>query len=243
MEKRAFEILEESTQSWWYAGREAIIARALKPFMAGKQGKVLDFGAGQGGMQHFLSNYGNVFAYEKDKDAVAKAATRGYEAVYTEESEVGQKPLYTLIGAFDVLEHIEDDAAAASMLSGLLLPGGILVVSVPAYNFLWSEHDVINHHFRRYTRAGITSLLGSAGFTVQYCTYWNFLLFPLAVIVRLFNKTGEGAFNLPRAIDRLLTGLLRAESLIIPALSFPCGSGIVVVARKNNSPSTAAITN
>lgn len=232
MDERAFEILEDGAQSWWYAGREAAISRALKPFVTGKQGKVLDFGAGPGAMQHFLENFGSVFAYEKDKDAAAKAATRGYEAVFTEEPENLERAFYTLIGAFDVLEHIEDDAAAANMLLDLLAPGGILVVSVPAYNFLWSHHDVINHHFRRYTRKSITSLLRKAGFSVRYCTYWNFLLFPLAVIVRLFNKTGEGAFNLPRAIDRLLTGLLRAESLIVPGLSFPCGSGLVVIAQK-----------
>ncbi len=76
MEERAFKILEEGENSWWYAGREAVLARALNPFVAAKDGKVLDFGAGPGAMQHFLVNYGSVFAYEKDANAAAKAATR-----------------------------------------------------------------------------------------------------------------------------------------------------------------------
>ncbi len=232
MEERAFKILEEGETSWWYAGREAVLARALNQFVTTKDGKVLDFGAGPGAMQHFLINYGRVFAYEKNSNAAAKAATRGYEAVFTQEAELARQRDFKLIGAFDVLEHIEDDAVAASKLLDLLAPGGILVVSVPAYNFLWSQHDEINHHFRRYTRESITGLLVSAGFKVRYSTYWNFLLFPLALIVRMSNKTGEGAFNLPRLIDRLLTGLLRMESRIVPRLAFPFGSGVVVVAQK-----------
>ena len=103
---------------------------------------------------------------------------------------------YGLIGLFDVLEHVEHDAASLAALGKKLMPDGRLVLSVPALPWLWSEHDVAHHHFRRYTVATLRQTIAQAGLTADGIGYFNAILFPVALVQRLVQKTtglGKGA--------------------------------------------------
>ena len=94
--------------------------------------------------------------------------------------------------AFDVLEHIPDDQAAMANLFNTLKPGGRLILSVPAYQWLWSQHDELMHHQRRYLARDISSLARSAGFNIDYISYHNCILFPVVVFFRLISRIFDG---------------------------------------------------
>ena len=142
--------------------------------------------------------------------------------------------MYDVVAAFDVIEHIEDDAAFISALSERLVQGGVLLATVPAFQFLWSEHDIEHEHFRRYTVQTIRTLLEAHGFQVLYSKYWNMSLFVPAMMLRLMNKTGQSGLTPPGIIDRVLKTVLFVESKILPHLPYTIGTGIVVVARKKS---------
>jgi SAM-dependent methyltransferase len=137
----------------------------------------------------------------------------------------------------DVFEHIEDDAKAFAESFRVLKSGGQLVLSVPAFAFLWGPHDVALHHFRRYTRREVKQKLRAAGFVVERCTYSVFLLFPLIVVWRVFEKRKKGPAKaslvaLPDWANRLLIGIQAAEAALTRWTNLPWGSSVVAVARK-----------
>jgi hypothetical protein len=97
---------------------------------------------------------------------------------------------------------------------------------------MWSEHDVLHHHFRRYTKSSLRKALEAAGFEVVYMSYWNMLLFIPAAIVRLLGRSGAGTLSLPRFLDSTFFSIVYVESLYMPLLRLPFGTGIVALARK-----------
>lgn len=142
------------------------------------------------------------------------------------------------IVALDVFEHIEDHAAAYREAARVLRPGGVLVMSVPAFRWLWGPHDVALHHFRRYTRAEVAMCLREAGLEPVRVSYAIFLLFPLVILSRLIEKLkpGPAAASLPKVPDwlnRALMNLVNMEAKPIRSgISLPWGSSVVAVARK-----------
>jgi SAM-dependent methyltransferase len=229
MERAAYRFLEQAEHSWWYTGRRRCIKQALTHVRV-PHGEILDFGAGFGASFNLLHSYGHVDAYEIDEQSVAACRSRGYHQVFTSIPPITKQ--YALIGAFDVIEHIEDDVSALRGLHARMKKGGIMVVTVPAYAWLWSAHDELHKHFRRYTRRGICIALTKAGFTVEYASYWNTTLMPVAYIMRKFGKGGGESLTPSPAVNRLLSAVTWVESLLITFLPLPWGTGIVAVARK-----------
>lgn len=231
MKKEAFQTLKDIEGTWWHVGRLAAVRAAVthtKRAQADKQ--VLDVGAGYGGMFPYLSSFGTVDAVERDDEAREECARLGYRKTLSDISDVANES-YDVISAFDVIEHIENDATFVAALSARLKKGGVLLATVPAFQFLWSKHDVLHEHYRRYNLSNIKTLLEANGFEVSYVRYWNVALFIPALIMRLMNRTGESALGLPRWIDKALQILLRLESQISRVIPFPFGTGIVIVAR------------
>jgi SAM-dependent methyltransferase len=143
---------------------------------------------------------------------------------------------FDLIAAFDVLEHIDDDGEALRALHNRLTPHGLLVLTVPAFGWLWSRHDEFSHHKRRYTRAGLTALLTERGFAIVYSSYFNTFLFPVALtrlkLGALLHVTPSRAMRIPPApLNRALTAIFSLERALIPRLSFPYGVSILLCAR------------
>lgn len=232
MERKAFELLSDMEKSWWYRGRAATVRTALAQCGAGRVNDVLDFGAGYGGMYENLSQTGRrVYAYEPDGEAKSAAKKHGYAHVFSAENEALART-YDLIGLFDVVEHIEHDYEFLIKAHGALTKDGRLAITVPAFQFLWSVHDINHHHFRRYTKKSIRSVLERAGFEVEHISYWNMILFAPAALMRLIGKSGESALSLPRWLDAIFFAIIQTELLFMRWFSLPFGTSLVVIARK-----------
>lgn len=227
MEKQAFAYLQKSEESWWWKGRSYVVTRLLSRFA--RTGAVLDAGAGFGSMHDILASYGQVTALETNAGAIDVLETRGYAKVVR---DIEAADTYDLIGAFDVIEHIEDDKAFAGKLFSSLKSGGVLVATVPAYQFLWSVHDVEHHHFRRYTKGQMEKLLTNAGFELQCASYWNCTLLPVAYLLRKLGSGGGESLMPHPFVNGALSLLLWLESRVMPYLSLPWGISVVVVAKK-----------
>lgn len=229
MRKEALTVLEVAEGSWWDRGRQAAIQAVLKKSC---YKKVLDYGAGFGAEFSFLKKYGQeVYAYEPDTSLHEALEKRGYNRIFTSADEALSHQ-YDLIALLDVLEHIEDDGAAAARLHTALTTGGLLMVTVPAYQWLWSAHDDANLHFRRYTTYSLKKVLKQAGFDINYLGYWNMmLLLPLSVI-RFLGGTGKSGLEVSPFIDSVVLFWLRIEAFFIKYIPLPFGVSVVALAKK-----------
>lgn len=144
----------------------------------------------------------------------------------------------------DVLEHIDDDAGALAALHDLLRPRGRLLITVPAYQWLWSGHDVVAHHRRRYTARQLRSRLAEAGFAVSYLSYFNTFLFPLIATKRLLSRISgwEGGSDMEAGTSPVASRVLRtvfgAERHLLRWFRLPFGVSIVVLATPQASYDT-----
>ncbi len=229
--------MKSGERSWWYAGRRRIITDALAYTSLKKMQNALDFGAGYGAMHSLLSRYADrVYAYEPVPEIAQYVRTEGYAEVFeTEVSALANS--YGLIGIFDVLEHIEGDLEVLKSLYAATAVGGTIVITVPAGMLLWSMHDEQNKHFRRYSRRTLVKVVESTGFRVEFVSYWNTILYPLALAARLSGNSGESSFSLPPFIDSLFYACIALESWLMRRIRLPFGVSLVLVATK---PSVSA---
>jgi SAM-dependent methyltransferase len=141
---------------------------------------------------------------------------------------------YDLIAVLDVVEHIEDDVAALTAMRERLAPGGKILITVPAHPWMWSAHDVVNHHHRRYTKTTLTKAIAAAGLRPRKLGYFNSLLFPLAagarVLGRLTGRDDSDDSPPPRAINALFETIFRAERFMVGRVPMPPGVSIVTLA-------------
>ncbi len=243
MEAQTYEIAARvEDDHWWFRGRRQILTAVLDRYVppGGASRRVLEVGCGNGGNLTLLAAYGSVFAVEKDDQARERAYSRGVGTV-----ERGWLPdmipfadtSFDVIAALDVLEHVDDEPAAVHALRDRLSGGGVLIATVPAFEWLWSAHDVSSHHLRRYTRGRLVTLLRSAGLRVLYCGYFNALLFPLAVVnVKLGRLVSRDVYRgihvPPRAMNRALESIFTIESRLVPRMRLPFGLSIVACASR-----------
>jgi SAM-dependent methyltransferase len=181
---------------WWYRARRDILADYITRYAAlPADARILEIGCGTGHNLPMLAAFGEVDAIEIDEAARDIASARLGKAV-------GEAPLpelpgvpearYDLIAVLDVVEHIEDDVAALAGMARRLKPGGKILVTVPAHQWMWSAHDVVNHHHRRYSKATLAKAVADAGLTHNGLRYFNSLLFPAALAARVVGKlTGK----------------------------------------------------
>jgi SAM-dependent methyltransferase len=238
MDRSAYASLnaQEEGGHWWFAARRSILDGLIERIAPRKGARILEAGCGTGGNLAMLSRHGAVEALEYDDEARAIAAARGIAPI-----EPGMLPgrigfgaqRYDLIALLDVLEHVDEDRESLSALGARLAPGGRILLTVPAAPWLWSDHDVIHHHKRRYTLGGLTAVAEEAGLKVERVGYFNSLLFPLAVAARglarvLGRKGGHDAQPSP-----LVNGLFRRifgwERHLLGRVRFPFGLSLYAV--------------
>lgn len=180
-------MLEVDEHHWWYRGRRRILHAELErlPLPAGAQ--VLDAGCGSGRTLQELERYGEVRGIELSEEAAEVARQRGHGEVLI--GRIEELPYadhsFDLITCLDVIEHTPDDRVTLTELRRVTVPRGWLLVTVPAYQALWSGHDEANHHFRRYSRRTLRAAALQAGWEVERMTSFNSLLLPPAAAVRL----------------------------------------------------------
>ncbi|MEU4327407.1 class I SAM-dependent methyltransferase [Nonomuraea dietziae] len=218
--------VELEDRHWWYRERRAILARELRRI--GRPGRALDVGAAGGGNTRVFRRYGwSALAADHSDTAVAYARQRGLEAI---KADLRCLPLddaeFDLVTALDVLEHIDDDKAAAAEIARVLKPGGTAFVAVPCDMRLWSAHDVALGHHRRYTREELRLLIEGAGLVIERLWSWNVLLRPVAAIRRR-KATGCDLEELPGPVNLALSAVVMAERFL-PVSSLP---GVSLMAR------------
>ena len=219
---------EIEDRHWWFVGRKAIVLGLLDSYLPeGSQRVVLDAGCGTGGLLKDLQRYGKVVAADFSEEAVKFCKLRGYSIC---QCSVLKTPFradsFDFIVGLDVLEHLEEDLVALQELYRICKTGGYLCVTVPAFQFLWSAHDELNHHKRRYTKLQLKAQLRSARFQVLRCSYFNSFLFPFILLGRVFGRGGgeEPGPEWPipsRAINAGLLGLLPRSSPSSGGLTCP----------------------
>jgi SAM-dependent methyltransferase len=234
---------------WWFVGRRRIVRSVIASLKLPATADILEVGCGTGGNLRMLSHFGQLNAMELNGDARALANTRDVVAV-----EEGRLPdripfatQYDLIVALDVIEHVADDRAAVAALCEYLKPGGYLLITVPAFPFLWSLHDEINHHFRRYRLGGLKTLIQQAGLQLQVSSYFNTWLFPAVALIRVVRRAlkledknkGQSDENhsddlkVPMPlINHALIQLFGSERFLVQKPGLPFGVSAIVLARK-----------
>lgn len=225
---------------WWFVARRRILERVLDGLSLPADASILEAGCGTGGNLAMLARHGRLRAFEIDDGARVMANKRRVTDVAAgalPEPIPFEGERFDLIAMLDVLEHVEDDRGALVNLRKRLKPGGRLLLTVPAYMFLWSRHDEINHHQRRYTRGPLVRLVQETGYHVRHASYFNTLLFPLVLGVRTLNNLlgrDEGSdLAMPSPpVNKLLTRVFASERHLVPRAALPFGVSILLVARK-----------
>ena len=239
MERIVYQQMAELDQRhWWYRARRRVLSALIRRLVDPPQGAaILEIGCGTGHNLAMLGEFGAVDALELDEEARAVAEERlGREVMKSplpELSEVASRH-YDLIGAFDVIEHIDDDRAAIHSIAARLKPGGRLVVTVPAHQWMWSAHDIVNHHKRRYSKSALRALIESSPLRLDAIGYFNSLLFPVAVAERMSSKLrgkDDADLKLPPApLNAALESAFAAERHLIGRVPLPPGLSLFAVA-------------
>ncbi len=221
-------LVELEHRHWWYRERRRLIRRAIHGL---PPGTALDIGAAGGGNTRVLVEHGwDAAALEYGPDGAQVAHERGLESLRGDATAlpVADASL-DLVVAFDVLEHIVDDAAAAAEIHRVLRPGGTLLVAVPCDPRLWSAHDEAVDHVRRYTRETLGDLVAGAGLTIDAMLSWNVLLRP-AVAIRRRSTTGSDLDDVHPVVNLGLRCVIAAERYL-PVTGLP-GVSLLVRAHR-----------
>jgi len=233
---------------WWFVARRKIVLSLLEKYLPRQSDlKILDVGCGTGLMLEHLRPFGAVEGMDSSQEAISYSKRLVGETVWQgalPEALQGISDKYDIITALDVIEHIEDDLAALRAISGALAPGGRLLCTVPAFNFLWSAHDTINHHKRRYRKPELQAKLQAAGLTVKKISYYNTLLFPLIAATRMlgsrFQKKAAGHRGesdvkpVIAPINFALCSVFGFEKHLLKAINLPFGVSLIAVAEKRS---------
>lgn len=231
--------LELEERYWWFVGRRRIVLSVLERYLPpGKRLDVLDAGCGGGATLESLRRYGSATGLELEEEAVDYASDRGRDVV---QGSIEKMPFddesFDLVLALDVIEHVPNDSCALRELYRVLRPGGSLLVTVPALQMLWSAHDEANGHYRRYTVGGLRRRVEEAGFEVVTATYFNTLLFPVILAVRMIGRlwpksTASDVSEVPGLVNDALARIFSSEKFLLGRLRLPVGVSSLCFARK-----------
>jgi SAM-dependent methyltransferase len=239
MERVVYQQMAElDDRHWWYRARRRIIAELIRrEAQLPANAKVLEIGCGTGHNLAMLAGFGHVEGLELDDEARAISEKRlGRKVMSAPLPELAGVPdrHYDLIGAFDVIEHIGDDRAALASIACKLKPGGKFVMTVPAHQWMWSAHDVVNHHKRRYSKRSLKALVDGSPLKLDKVGYFNSLLFPLALAERAGSKLRgkrDADVKLPPApLNTALEKIFEAERYLVGRLPLPPGLSLFAVA-------------
>jgi SAM-dependent methyltransferase len=228
---------------WWFAGRRRIFARLLARYgPRGGQARILDVGPGSGVNLPVLGPLGKVTVLDLDLGSLRSAVGAGAAAGVC--GDAVHAPFtpgsFDLVCMLDVVEHLEEDAAALAAARALLKPDGIVLLSVPALRVLWGRQDVLSGHKRRYRKHELATAVGRAGLWIERLSYFNTWLLPPILLVRLLMRPFVGAsarsgsdFGLRvRFLDGVLRAIFASEASWLDRHDLPIGVSLLCVARR-----------
>ena len=228
---------------WWFRARRIILRSVLRTLPLPPRARILEIGTGPGAnLYHVYPPDARLFGIEPNPELAALANQRGRIPVHTGSAEElpGALGMFDAVAMFDVLEHTADDGRALENILRCLVPGGLLILTVPAYQLLWGPQDVVSGHYRRYTLRGLRALVRAAGLAPLRATYFNSLLFPAVAVFRLAGRllrSSRGSSDLRYSlgpVDQLLFLVFAAEKWLLRVFNLPFGVSIFLAARKEN---------
>lgn len=225
---------------WWFLAKQKFITTVFPKL---KQPQILDIGAGTGGTTKFLRQYGEVIGLEANKIAIDFARKRKLKIIKGSADKLPfKKNTFDVVCFFDVLYHQQiDDVQALQEAYRVLKPGGWLIVTDCAFEFLRGPHDVAVKARERYTKSELVDKIEKAGFSVKKASYIFWLVFPLTVVKRLIDQfqakfSNKKAFSdveaVPTIINNLLLAICNFEAKLLSYVNFPWGSSIIIKAKK-----------
>ncbi|MDQ1266801.1 MAG: hypothetical protein QG635_1954 [Bacteroidota bacterium] len=227
---------------WWFLARNEIIGKIIEKITSLEKGEqILDAGCGTGGFSKYLSKKYDVICLDFSETALDYCRRRGLTKLYKTTISEFPKEQFNIkaVTMFDVVEHVDDDAGFLRQAYNALPEGGWIISTVPAYMWLWSRHDDVHQHKRRYTISGFRNLVENGGFKIEYSSYFNFFLFLPAVLKRFLDdklhkekKNESPVDEVSPFVNRLFKAVFTFEKFFLPALKFPFGLSIALVARK-----------
>ena len=239
--------LEE--RHWWFAGRRDVVYDLIQRLQLSPTAAILEIGCSGGPLMQRLraAGYADLTGIDVSAPAIELAQARGVPNVSVMDGAALEfaDTRFDLVIASDVLEHIENEAKALSEWTRVLKPGGQMLVFVPAHSYLWSEHDVVNHHFRRYSRAGLVAALIRAGLRPSRSSFWNAAMYFPTAALRLGRRLVSGPVSSekkPGATGDLhhfagpanaaLLGWVKAENRLLRHVDLPLGVSVFALAQK-----------
>ncbi|MBI3635025.1 MAG: class I SAM-dependent methyltransferase [Candidatus Rokubacteria bacterium] len=229
--------LEEDRRHWYFRGRLAVLLATLQAWLPPPPLRILELGCGSGNVLGALRSFGDVVGLEADPQLRAAGRAEGLDVrAGALPNDTGVPPGWAdVVLLLDVIEHLDDDAAAITAARSALRPGGTLVVTVPAHPWLWSAHDLHLGHRRRYTAGALRRVVEGGGFGVRHLSHFNTVLFPAVALVRLAKRfRGDERHDLhtPRpAVNRLLERVFAFERHVVPRYALPFGVSLLAIAR------------
>lgn len=229
---------QEDRRQWWFRGRLAVLLAVLRRARLGRGARLFELGCGAGNVLEALRELGEPVGMEPHPTLIAAARAAGLDV------RPGRLPHELVVPdgwadavlLLDVLEHLDDDVAALRTARRAVREGGLLMVTVPAYAWLWSGHDVALEHRRRYTARGLRRVVERAGFRVERVSYFNTLLFPALALVRAWKRLrGDARHDLwwpGRGLNALLERCFAIERHLVPYLALPFGASLLLTARR-----------
>ena len=237
---------------WWFASRTRALNTVMEPCLPKHPHfQLLDVGCGAGNMIHHLSRYGQVKGLEIDERPVKIAHERGYDVQQFDATQPMPfaDATFDAVTALDVIEHNEDDMAILADSFRILKPGGHIIITVPAFMWLWTHNDDLNAHVRRYTAGELREKLQETGFIVNRISYNNFFVFPLAAAVLLLrrvvgSKQELGSHHVSEEeyqvemeptsppVNAVLMAVGKIEAGLIQRLDLPVGTSLIAIAQK-----------
>jgi SAM-dependent methyltransferase len=240
------EMIALQEQHWWFVGRQKVIKSFLSMEKLSELGsEVLEVGCGVGGNVNLLSSTTSYLGIDMHLPAVdyckEKYPQQSFRCSRIEDlpSEVKVRN-FDSIYFLDVLEHLDQDVLVLRESSNFLKHGGKVLITVPAFNFLWSPHDEFVHHVRRYTKSSLGKSLEEAGYNIERMTYFNFILFPLAMIQRVGMKLAKKKLNRhistpPYLVNWIFEKVFSFEAVLLKYVDFPVGLSIIAVVTKKQT--------
>lgn len=228
--------IEEDREHWWFRGRLAVLLAVLRRVLPPPPVRLLELGCGTGNVLAALAEFGPGVGIEPNPALRTVARAHGLDVRDGRlPGDLDVEPVDVVL-LLDVLEHLEDELGSLETARNTLRPGGRLVVTVPAYRWLWSSHDVVLGHQRRYTARELARVVGRAGFVIDRVSYFNTLLFAGIALVRAVRRlSGRAGHDLTRprpAVNRVLQAIFAFERHLVPVVDLPFGASLLLIGRR-----------